>query len=223
MIDAPASASARGYLTQTLPAVYLEPQERPSQLMSGSFGDPAETYEVPWGSGLEHVLAPLVDEPRYEPFVVRWLSGLEQVLDPIVTLLDNLSWHFDVDLSPDDLVRELLCWLGLDVAADLAPAVRRELLRNAMAIGRRRGTLAGLRELLRIAFAELEIEVTHNGLVSEGADPGERPPAALGSVVVRCATAPTAQQRDELRRLVDFSCPAHVAWTLEIGPPAATA
>jgi phage tail-like protein len=191
MIDAPVSASARGYLTNSLPAVFVD-SERPSLAI------------VPHG-------------PPPEPFVVRWLGGLEEVLDPVVTLIDNLAWHLDTRLCPDDLVRALLWWLGLEVAADLEPAVRRRMLHRAMALGRRRGTLAGLRELLGHAFGGLKIEVTHSGRATQGADPRERPAAAPPRLVVRCPVALTVEQEHALRSLIGYGCPAHVGWTLEIG------
>ena len=148
MIDAPASASARGYLTRTLPSVYTEDE-------GSSFGP---------GSGPE----------RQEPFVVRWLSGLEQVLDPAVTLIDNLAWHADARTAPDDVVLAFVCWLGLDAAADLEPGVRRSLLRRTMAYGRARGTLAGLRELLGHAFPDIRFEVTQTAEATQGDDPHAR-------------------------------------------------
>jgi phage tail-like protein len=190
--DAPASASARDYLTGTLPAVYLE-DDRPS-------------------------LAPDVALPSPEPFVIRWLQGLEQVLDPAVALLDNLAWHFDPETCPDDLGRELLCWLGLEVAADLEPDARRRLLRRAMAIGRRRGTLAGLRELLELAFEDPGITVAHSGRATRDRDPAAPPPAATPPRVTVSCAGPLAPARElALRRLVDDACPARVEWTLEIG------
>ena len=191
MIDAPASASARGYLTATLPAVYTE-SERPSL--------PAAVYG-----------------PAPVPFAVRWLRGLEEVLDPTVTLLDNLAWHLDPRLCPDDVVRELLRWLGLEAAADLDPAAQRSMLPRAMALGRGRGTLAGLRELLGHAFGGLGIEVTHSGRATQGADPHARPAAAPPRLVVRCPAILTAGQEAALRSLIDYGCPAHVDWTLRIG------
>ena len=191
MIAAPPSASARGYLSRTLPSVYVE-AERPS-----------------------FAIAPGGEPP--EPFVVRWLGALEEILDPAVTLIDNLAWHFDAETAPDDIVTALLCWLGLEVAADLEPDARRRVLRRAMALGRRRGTLLGLRELLGLAFAGAQIEVTQTARATHGADPGERPRAPAPRVTVRCRDALAAQQRASLRRLVDDWCPAHVGWTLEMG------
>jgi phage tail-like protein len=189
---APPSASARGYLTGTLPSVYTQ-DERPS-------------LAIDWR------MAPA------EPFVVRWLNGLEQVLDPVVALVDNLAWHFDSDLAPDDLVREMLIWLGLGVAADLEPEARRRVLRRAIPLGRGRGTLAGLRELLAHAFGALRIEVTHSGRATRGPDPLERPAAAPPRLEVRCrAGAPTPEQEVALRALVAYACPLQVEWTLEIG------
>lgn len=191
MIDAPASASARGYLTRTLPSVYTE-DEGPS------FG--------PGGAG-----------QRQEPFVVRWLSGLEQVLDPAVTLIDNLAWHADARTAPDDIILAFLCWLGLDAAADLDPDVRRSLLRRAMAYGRMRGTLAGLRELLGHAFPGIRFELTQTAQATQGDDPQERVSAPAPRLTVRCPETLSARAESSLRRLVEESCPVHVRWTLEIG------
>jgi phage tail-like protein len=191
MIDAPASASARGYLTATLPAVYTESERS--------------------------LLAALAHHPAPEPFVVRWLRGLEEVLDPTVTLLDNLAWHLDTRLCPDDVVAELLRWLGLEAATHLDPDAQRGMLRRAMALGRRRGTLAGLRELLGHAFGGLRIEVTHSGRATQGADPHARPQAPPPRLVVQCPATLTAEQEDALRSLIDYGCPAHVDWTLRTG------
>jgi hypothetical protein len=91
------------------------------------------------------------------------------------------------------------------------------VLRRAMALGRRRGTLAGLRELLGHAFGGLKIEVTHSGRATQGADPRARPQAAAPQLVVRCPAPLTAGQEDALRSLIDYGCPAHVDWTLRIG------
>jgi phage tail-like protein len=191
MIDAPASASVRGYLTTSLPAVYTD--------------------------GERAALAVLASDAPPEPFVVRWLGGLEQVLDPAVTLLDNLAWHLDTRLCPDDLVRALLWGLGLEAAADLEPGARRNVLRRAMALGRRRGTLAGLRELLGHVFGGMRIEVLHSGRATQGADPRERPDAVPPLLRVRCPAALSAEQEHALRSLIDYGCPAHVDWALEIG------
>jgi phage tail-like protein len=192
MIDAPASASARGYLTATLPAVFIE-SERPSLgAVAGRAAPPA-------------------------PFVVRWLRGLEEVLDPTVTLLDTFASYLDPLLCPDDLARELLRWLGLEAATALEPQAGRSILRRGLAIGRRRGTLAGLKELLGHAFGGLGIEVTHSGRATQGADPRARPAAPAPSVVVHCPAALNAAQEAALRALVDYACPAHVEWTLRIG------
>ena len=190
MIDAPPSASARGYLTRSMPAVYREHDGSPALADIGL--------------------------PSPEPFVVRWLQGLEQVLDPVVTLLDNLAWHFDPETCPDDIGRELLRWLGLEAAADLEPDARRRVLRRAMAICRKRGTLAGLGELLTLAFEDPGIEVRHTGRATWDRDPRARPPAAPEPRVSVSwpGSLPPAREL-ALRRLVDDACPAHV--TLEIG------
>jgi phage tail-like protein len=191
VIDAPASASARGYLARTLPSVYTE-DEGPSLGPGGG------------------------REPQ-EPFVVRWLSGLEQVLDPAVTLIDNLAWHVDARTAPDDVVLALLYWLGFQAATELDPGIRRSLLRRAMAYGRMRGTLAGLRELLGHAFPEIRFEVTDTAQATQGDDPDARVPAPPPQLTVRCPAPLSARAESSLRRLVEESCPVHVRWTLEIG------
>jgi len=195
MIDAPASASERRYYSQSLPAVWVE-DDRP-RLTADRFA------------------------PVPEPFVVRWLGGLEQTLDPIVTLLDNFAWHLDPALSPDDVVRALLCWLGIEVAEDLEPAVCRSVLREAMALGRSRGTLAGLKRLLELVLGDVEVHLTHTGGATQGADPRERPSAPAPALDVLCPEALTREQESLLRRVLDYACPAHVGWTLRIGagPP----
>jgi phage tail-like protein len=145
---APASATARGYLREGLPAVYLD-----------------------------------LDDPRAgEPFAARWMTGLEEVLDPIVTLVDNLAWHLDPRLAPEPLVRMLLSWLGLIAAVDLPIDGARRVLMRAESVAARRGTLRGLREVLTLAFPDLEFELRQEARFTVGDDPAvcpDAPPAEL--------------------------------------------
>ncbi|HEX6390570.1 MAG TPA: phage tail protein [Solirubrobacteraceae bacterium] len=173
--EAPPSASARRYLSSTLPAVYR------------------------------------TDE---DAFVLRLLHALEEVLDPTVTLIDNLAWHIDPRMAPPDLVAALFRWFGLRLDEALPTDAQRRLLTTAMVLSRRRGTLAGLRLTLRAAFPELELEATHTGVVSTGADPRERPAAPEPRIEVRAGRPLDERQREAVERLLVDQCPVGVPWEL---------
>lgn len=124
------------------------------------------------------------------PFAMRWMGGLEEVLDPTVTLLDNLAWHLDPRLAPEPIVRLLLGWLGLHAAARLPIEGARRVLVEAELVARRRGTLAGLRHVLGLAFPELDFDVRQSASFTEGSDPHERRMAPAPFLAIHCTRSP---------------------------------
>ena len=189
--DAPATASARRYLSRGLPAVYREPEV--------------------WG-------AP-------DPFVVRWMAGLEEVLDPTVALIDNLAWHLDARIAPEEIVRMLLRWLGLFASAKL-PAMRaRFVLEQAEAITRLRGTMDGLRLALSSAYPELEFDISDGARFTDGDDPYTRPeaPAPLLKVIWwdRDGRPPYDVDEQDLRAIIRIHLPVEVPYELHERTPGA--
>ncbi len=75
-----------------------------------------------------------------DDFGMRFVGALETLLDPIVSILDNLPAHFDPDIAPLDVVDMLAVWLGLEPEESWSEELRRELVRRAGELTRKRGT-----------------------------------------------------------------------------------
>jgi phage tail-like protein len=183
--DAPATASARRYLSRGLPAVYREPEV--------------------WGGP--------------DPFVVRWMAGLEEVLDPTVALIDNLAWHLDARLAPEEIVRMLLRWLGLFASAELPEMRARYVLERAERITRMRGTMDGIRLALETAFPELEFDITDGARFTEGDDPYTRPDVPEPPLLDvtwwdRDGRPPFDVDEQDLRAIIGIHLPVELPYSL---------
>ena len=73
---------------------------------------------------------------------MRFVGALEAVLDPIVAVLDALPAHFNPDHAPRDVLDLLAAWLGVELDESQPLRERRELVRQAAELSRRRGTRA---------------------------------------------------------------------------------
>jgi phage tail-like protein len=218
--QAPPSASARAYLSRGLPAVYRDARRRGPSPDGGWRAGGADAAGNRDGDG--------------DALAVRWMRGLEQVLDPTVTLIDNLAWQLHPDLAPDDIVRVLLCWLGLGAAAELPIDGARRVLIRAEFVGRRRGTLRGLHEVLELGFPDLRFDLRQSATFTEGDDPLQVRIAPAPLLVVHgTRRPPVAAQQDEppqpdrsaftpaedrvIRELIEVRLPVHVPYVLH-GP-----
>src|SRR5215203_852687 len=96
-------------------------------------------------------------------FGMRFIGALETLLDPIVAVLDALPHHFSADHAPRDILDLLSAWLGVDLDESQTPQQRREMLRHAAELGRRRGTRAGVELALALSFPALPLRVEDPG------------------------------------------------------------
>jgi phage tail-like protein len=161
-------------------------------------------------------------EDERAPLIERWLGALESVLDPVVALLDNLPAHLDPAMAPDDLVDLLCLWVGMPPLAAVPLDAKRRLLAHAAEISDRRGTLAGLQDVLDLAFPGAGIKATHNGAITTGGDPRAGAPAAPDPEIVVTAPGPLdAGTRLALEALIEDQRPAHVTASVADGAPGA--
>ena len=116
---------------------------------------------------------------------MRFIGALETLLDPIVAVLDALPAHFSADHAPRDILDLLSAWLGVDLDESQTPAQRREMVRQAAELGRRRGTRAGLELALSLAFPKLPLRVEDLGGVRT-APPEEGMEAPAATFIVYC-------------------------------------
>lgn len=180
----PASASARAYLRDGLPAMYQ-------------------------GDG----------------FGMRFVEALEEVLDPILAILDSLPAYIRADFAPHDLLELMTAWLGLDLDETQPREHRRELIRHATELGRRRGTRGGLELALRLAFPGVALRVEDGGGVVWATEPGYPPVSRPPQFVVYCDEALAEERLAEIARFIERSKPVHVSYKLRVrtakkAPPA---
>jgi phage tail-like protein len=153
---------------------------------------------------------------RDDDFTMRFVGGLEEVLDPIVGLLDALPEHFRADLAPADILELVTGWLGIELNESQPTFERREVVRRAAELGRRRGTRRGLELALALGFPSLPFRVEEAGSVTWGTDPSALAEAPPPSFVVYCDQPMAEDRQAAVARLIEQVKPAHVAYKLRV-------
>jgi phage tail-like protein len=172
--------------------------------------------------GLETAL-PLVEQLpavyQEDEFTRRFLSAFDAVLAPVVATLDDLSAYVDPALAPPDLLPWLAGWVAVSLAPGSAVEQQRALVQGAVALHRRRGTVSGVVEAVRLAVGhQAEVQVEDSGAASWSRTPsGDLPGSAPAAVVVRVRVEePTDVDLSRLQSLIRSLVPAHVAVSLEV-------
>jgi phage tail-like protein len=148
-------------------------------------------------------------------FAMRFVGALEGVLDPIAAVLDALPEHFSPDYASSQTIDLLAAWLGaeLDEAQELD--ARREHVRMAAELGRRRGTVRGLELALRLSFPEIPMRVQDDGGVRwsmDGAPAEVDPPRFVVYVDV-----PVPEDRQiAIARCIEHHKPVQATYRLRI-------
>ncbi|SDP93520.1 phage tail protein [Lentzea jiangxiensis] len=158
-----------------------------------------------------------------DDFAQRFTAGLDAVLSAVLSTLDNLPAYLDPALAPEDF----LAWLSSWVAAGLDPAwpepLRRALVRRAVELHRKRGTMRGLVERLELSLGVHADVADGPGVRWSGMPDTPLPGPAAEVVVVRVWPGSAGPvDRDRVEALVGAVCPVHVRCTVEElgGPPA---
>jgi phage tail-like protein len=87
-------------------------------------------------------------------FLIRFLALFETFFNDVEGKIDNLSALFDAEAVPKDFLPWLAGWFALDLDDEWDEEKRRRIIASAFEMYGRRGTVAGLREALRV-FAGL--------------------------------------------------------------------
>jgi phage tail-like protein len=157
----------------------------------------------------------------------RLTAAFDDVLAPAISTIDNLGAYLDPALTPDDFLE----WLGGWVAALLDETWpmerRRAFVAQAADLHRRRGTVAGLVDHIRV-FTDGDVEIREGGGVAWSATSGAPlPGSAARSLHVRVTVARSAEvDAARLDALVAAAKPAHLGHTVEVvaaGRPEASA
>ena len=155
-------------------------------------------------------------------FGIRFLGALETLFDPIVGTLDALPAYFDPDLAPRDVLELLSAWLGMTTDESWPDERRREALRRAAELGRRRGTRTGLELALGIAFPELPLRVEDGGRVTWSTNPDAPLEPGSGELVVYCDKPIDESEQAALARVIEHAKPVHVRYRLRVKAPRKT-
>lgn len=148
----------------------------------------------------------------------RFTEGLDEVLAPVIVQLDCLQAYVDPRLAPVDFLAWLGAWVGVEVDPAWPERRRRELVGEAGRLWRRRGTVGGLRELLRLSL-DVEVEILDGGGVSWSQTADSPPPRRRRwpDVVVRL-TEEAAERVDlaDVEAVVASCMPAHLPFRVEV-------
>lgn len=110
-----------------------------------------------------------------DEFAQRFVSGLDPALAPIFTTLDCIDSYFDAKVAPPDFLVWLAQWVGVDVDENWTPERQRDLVYEMVDLYSRRGTIDGLRQLVRISTG-VEAEIIDSGGSTWSPTPGGQPP-----------------------------------------------
>src|SRR4051812_3855070 len=148
-------------------------------------------------------------------FGMRFVGALEAVLDPIVAVLDALPAHFNPDHAPRDILTLLSSWMGVDLDEGQSLRDRRELVRQAAELSRRRGARGGIEPALKLGSPALPRRVEARGGVSLRADDfsGKSPPA---SFVVYCDKPIPEEIQAAVARCIEQYKPVHTTYRLRV-------
>ena len=148
-------------------------------------------------------------------FGMRFIGALETLLDPIVAVLDALPAHFSADHAPRDVLDLLSAWLGVDLDESQTPQQRREMVRQAAELGRRRGTKQGVELALALGFPALPLRVEEPGGVRTAPPEGgmDAPPP---SFIVYCDKPIPEETQAAVARCIEQYKPVHTTYRLRV-------
>jgi phage tail-like protein len=152
-------------------------------------------------------------------FGMRLVSGFEALLDPLVAALDNLPEHFDPVYAPRDVLDLLTEWLGLEHDEARTGEERRQIVRMAPELMRRRGTKEGLELALKLAFPGVPFRVEDGGGVTWSLNLDDPEASDPPSFVVYCDVPLAPARLGAVARLIDQAKPAHVTYRLRVKAP----
>lgn len=173
-------------------------------------------YQLPVGMVGDHLP---IDGPMRitdETFFVRYMSIFQTIADSVMQQVDTLPHMFDPTVAPDQMVRAMAAWIGVDwIDSSLDETLQRKILTTYSEFIPWRGTRRGMEMLLGLLtdgnVDAGEIKVTDSGGVYA------RDGAPKGPPHVRIDVASTGwTRRDDLIRIVRDEMPASVTFEMYV-------
>ena len=107
---------------------------------------------------LQYLPAVYQSEPVSRDFLERFLSLFETTALSLEQVIDEIARYFDADGVPPEFLTWLAGWVDMLFYPSFSEATRRQLLRNALELYRRRGTVAGVQQFIKLALG-LNVEI----------------------------------------------------------------
>lgn len=170
------------------------------------------------GLATAHPLGCLLPSVYLEDGFAQQLTGaLDVSLAPVLSTLDNLDAYLDPELTPRDFLGWLAGWVALEVDDTSPEEQRRARVARAARLHRRRGTLAGLVDLVALQTGT-EAEVTDSGGVAWSTVAGSPLPGhAAPTVSIRIRVPdPATVDLPALEAAVAAGTAAHVQRRIEV-------
>ena len=147
-----------------------------------------------------------------DDFLARFLMIFQTIADTELHQIDALPHMFDPHVAPDNMVRALGSWIGIDwIDSSLPDELQRRIVREYSSLVQWRGTQRGLRQLLELISLEPAVVDDSGGVFLES-DSVSRPP----HVKLHVASSGWATERD-LLRIVRAELPASVTFEFHVG------
>ncbi len=111
-----------------------------------------------------------------DDFLMRFLGIFQSVSDTVLHQIDTLPHMFDPAVAPDEMVRLMSRWLGIElIDSSLDDAIQREIVMEYSKLLKWRGTRHGMQRMLE-AITKGPVTVSDNGGVyAEGEAPRTTP------------------------------------------------
>jgi phage tail-like protein len=190
----------------------------------------------PRRSTLTDLPTPFHQDPESAHFLDRFLSYFDTVFAEITTRNREIATLFDPDtVSDDGFLTWLGAWFDLRFLAEWSESTRREMIREAIAYFRKRGTVDGLRQIVQwhTGLDEPLPQIIEHFRLPTG--PGAGPPPMIGgelleagsaahrfTLVLPASTIPDEVAGQRLSALVAASIPAHCRFQIRAITPGVT-
>lgn len=147
-----------------------------------------------------------------DDFLARFLMIFQTIADTEMHQIDALPHMFDSYVAPDNMVRALGAWIGIDwIDSSLPDDLQRRIVREYSSLVQWRGTSRGLRQLLELISLEPAVVHDSGGVFLENDAPSQPP-----QVKLYVASSGWATEAD-LLRIVRAELPASVTFELHVG------
>ena len=124
---------------------------------------------------------------------MRFIGALG-ALGPIVAVLDALPAPSIPTARPRDILSLLAAWLGVDLDESQEIRHRREMVRRAADLGRKRGTVAGMELALKLAYPDVPLRIEDEAACA-GRSTSTRSTPRLPPSSSPTATSPPSRRR----------------------------